>query len=384
MTDTLPTVWDAEPHTLVKHQILERYLQAWLPILTRQAGLLRQQFGNLASREILFVDGFAGPGEYRGGEPGSPVIALKAALNHGQFPMPVQFLFIEHREDRYERLKQVLRPYEERVNQSENIAKVKGRCGDCDLVLNDLLDESDKKQTKFGPALAFLDQFGYGAVSMDLIGRILSFPQCEVFTYLCYKEMNRFITDPHKADALTRAFGGQEWRECIDLPTQKRRDGLLERYKQGLRERANAKYVVSFLMYDKNNLPLYWLLFCTNNLRGLEEMKEAMWHVDKSGDFRFSDHEAAGQLLLLNQSFDQQWLAGEMMRRLSGKTMTVADIKEWVLVETPCYLFKEALRRLESDESVAVVKAPNGRRPSTYLDDLMGDIVLRFEQKRLF
>jgi three-Cys-motif partner protein len=68
MIDSLPTVWPAEPHTLVKHKILRRYVQAWFPILTQQAQNLRRQYGNLDSREILFIDGFAGPGEYEGGE----------------------------------------------------------------------------------------------------------------------------------------------------------------------------------------------------------------------------------------------------------------------------------------------------------------------------
>jgi hypothetical protein len=59
--------------------------------------------------------------------------------------------------------------------------------------------------------------------------------------------------------------------------------GRLEKERKG--RRAEAKFVSSFLMFDKNELPLYWLIFCTNNLRGLEEMKKAMWHVDKTVAF---------------------------------------------------------------------------------------------------
>src|SRR4051812_24238049 len=85
MSDTLPTIWPAEPHTIVKHRILERYLQAWLPILSHQSHLLQQQH-----RQILFIDGFAGPGIYEGGQPGSPVIAVKTALDHSvEFPVPI-------------------------------------------------------------------------------------------------------------------------------------------------------------------------------------------------------------------------------------------------------------------------------------------------------
>jgi len=61
------TIWPIEPHTSAKHQILRKYLDAWLPILGRH------------NSRIVYIDGFAGPGEYSGGEPGSPIIALEAA-----------------------------------------------------------------------------------------------------------------------------------------------------------------------------------------------------------------------------------------------------------------------------------------------------------------
>src|SRR5215475_1669133 len=61
------TIWPIEPHTSAKHQILRNYLDAWLPILGKY------------NRRIVYIDGFSGPGEYAGGEPGSPIIALEAA-----------------------------------------------------------------------------------------------------------------------------------------------------------------------------------------------------------------------------------------------------------------------------------------------------------------
>lgn len=383
MTDTLGTIWDAEPHTLVKHAILRRYLQAWFPILTSQAKLLQKQYGSLRSREILFVDGFAGPGEYTGGEPGSPVIALRAALDHGRsFPMPVQLLFVENNEKRFRHLESVLQPDLERATKSPNIRGASPRLGECDTVLSELLNQCDRTQTTFGPALAFFDQFGYGGVSMDLIRRVLSFPQCEVFTYLNYKDMNRWISDPHKADAFTRAFGGEEWRECIALPEQQRRSSLLDMYKTALRQRAQSKYLVSFMMFDKNDVPLYWLLFCTNNLRGLEEMKRSMWAVDKTGEFRFSDRDNPEQLGLLERCFDQGWLAEEMGLRLAGRTMTVLAIKEFVLAETPCHLFKAALKALESTKAAVAVNQPIGRKPGTFPEAMLEGISLRFADRR--
>jgi three-Cys-motif partner protein len=384
MADTLPTTWAADAHTLAKHAILRRYLEAWFPILTRQASSFARQYGTAPGREILFVDAFAGPGEYTNGNEGSPVIALKAAIDHAAaFPVPVRMLFIEEREDRYRHLQAILAPHIARAVHSRNVRAVEPRHGDCDSVLNALLDEFERKNVSFGPTLAFLDQFGYGAVSMRLISRILKFGQCEVFSYLDYKDMNRWITDPSKAPAFTRAFGGEEWRRAIDLPAQERRKFLLEQYKAALRDpaRGGASYVVYFSMFDRNAQPLYWLVFSTNNLRGLEEMKRAMWSVDNTGEFRFSDEDSPGQLFLFRDRYGDAWLADELAEKLAGKTMTVAQVKEYVLTETPCYLFKGAMKALETHKSrrIAVLKQPAGRKPGTYPDEQLHEIEVRFE-----
>jgi three-Cys-motif partner protein len=338
-----------------------------------------------SNREILFIDGFAGPGEYTNKKAGSPVIALQAGLNHSKsFPIPVRMLFIEKRKDRFQHLQSVLAPLLTKVSKSKNIRAVEPRLGDCDSVLSELLDEYQRKRIAFGPALAFLDQFGYGDVSMKLISRILQFPQCEVFSYLEYKNMNRWIADPDKASAFTRAYGNEEWRGAIELPERERRQFLLAGYKAALKDpkRGGATFVTTFSMFDKNSQPLYWLFFCTNNLRGLEEMKKAMWSVDKTGEFRFSDEDNPDQPTLFSKSYDQSWLADELAKRLAGKTMSAHKLKEYVLTDTPCHLFKTALKSLEigKPKRVAVVKKPSGRKPGTYPDDQLDAIELKFER----
>jgi three-Cys-motif partner protein len=353
-------------------------LQAWFPILSQE----KARFGG-RSREILFIDGFAGPGEYEGGELGSPVLALLAALEHRQeFPIPVRFLFIEQHPERYHHLERVLARYHDQVERSKNVRLAQPDQGECDTVLTEILERHETAGTHFGPALAFLDQFGYAAVSMALVRRILAFPQCEVFLYLDYKDMNRFITDPSKASGFTRTYGGEEWQGAIDLPESERRIFLLEKYKESLRHRGNAKYVCAFSMFDSRNQPLYWLVFCTNHLRGLEEMKKAMWSVDDTGEFRFSDNDNPDQLRLLRDEFDQGWLADHLSLHLAGKTLTVGEIKKYVFCDTPCYLFKEALKLLEVSEParIKVVKAREKRRRGSYPDD---DMEIQFLRRGL-
>lgn len=82
--------WPLEPHTKTKHVILRGYLSAWMPIMSR------------TNRRIVFIDGFAGPGRYAGGDEGSPLIALRTALDHRQRDPGCEFnfLFIEEHPER--------------------------------------------------------------------------------------------------------------------------------------------------------------------------------------------------------------------------------------------------------------------------------------------
>ncbi len=91
MPDPKPTIWDMEPHTETKHEVLRRYLDAWLPIMAQ------------TYPRIIYLDGFAGPGIYSKRELGSPVIAISRAMEHTlarRFRAEIFFAFIEARPDR--------------------------------------------------------------------------------------------------------------------------------------------------------------------------------------------------------------------------------------------------------------------------------------------
>lgn len=94
MTAPKDTIWEIEPHTQAKHEILRRYLGAWFPILGKY------------NQRVVYIDGFCGPGRYKGGEVGSPIIALGEALKHNVRLSNVNFtfLFMDVREDRIEHL----------------------------------------------------------------------------------------------------------------------------------------------------------------------------------------------------------------------------------------------------------------------------------------
>jgi hypothetical protein len=126
-------------------------------------------------------------------------------------------------------------------------------------------------------------------------------------------------------------------------------------------------------MANENDATDYFLFFATNSRKGLQKMKEAMWRVDESGTFRFSDATAgAAQLSLpFTATPDFAALKRDVVKRFAGHVATVADIEEFVLADTPfreTHYKKHVLAELEHDGMVTPVDAKRGRRPGTYGD----------------
>jgi len=240
-----------------------------------------------------------------------------------------------------------------------------------------LLPEKEIELQLFISRKLGLDQSGFSDVSMQLIQRIMSQPQCEVFSYLNWDHMNRFLTDQTKWPSLDRAFGGPEWRPALKLESNERSPFILKTYRTALQEKSESKYIWHFAMCDNSDKLLYWLFFCTNNLKGLEQMKRAMYKADPGGGFRFSDKDNPSQLNLFS-SYQDEMLTQDLATILQGKMLTVSKVKEFILTETPAYLYKAALKILEERELLKVGNAPTGRRKGTFPDKYMDQMQLIF------
>jgi three-Cys-motif partner protein len=373
MSDALRTVWEGSAHTFAKHSILETYLKAWMPIMSRQARKL-----GMLQAELLFVDGFAGPGRYAGGEDGSPILAIELVLSHSHdFHIPISFLFIEQDEKRRNSLNRAIALRNKRMSESQRIKCVKIEGADCEAALNGFMNSRRRANRNIGPAFFFLDQFGFSNVSMKLIHRIMSQPYCEVFSYLNWDHMNRFLTDQAKWASLDRTFGGPEWRPALKLESSERSIYMLKTYKTALGKSGGSKYVWHFAMSDSSDKLLYWLFFSTNNLRGLEEMKRAMCKVDPEGGFRFSDKDNPSQLNLFGDYGDKA-LAQDLSSALRGESLGLPHVREFVLTETPAYKYKTALKMLEDDGLLKVTDTPPKRRRGTFPDKYADEMQLNF------
>jgi three-Cys-motif partner protein len=352
------TLWALEPHTRAKHEILRRYLEAWTAILS---------VGRFPT--IAYVDGFAGPGTYAGGEDGSPLIALNAALQHrDRIPMRTRllFLFIEKDRERAEHLRGLIDGMRLPRNFHTKIVSTEFEEG----FRTYLLDFYAKDGKPLPPTFAFIDPFGWSQTPFELVKTILSFPSCEVLINFMYEEVNRFVSHPDHPATFDRLFGTDRWRRVLGIHDKIARKELLhDLYVNQLREQAGARYVRSFEMRNDKEVTDYFLFFATNNRKGIQKMKEAMWKVDQSGEFRFSDATNPAQLQLFSPQPDFASLERAIRARFASRDVTVDEIEVFVLAETPfreTHFKRNILAELERRSLIAAIDAPATRRRGSF------------------
>ncbi|MEW6363219.1 MAG: three-Cys-motif partner protein TcmP [Acidobacteriota bacterium] len=357
MTTPKETLWELDPHTKAKHQILRRYLSAWFPILSTHY------------RRIIYIDGFAGPGRYKGGEKGSPIIALDVALNHRKsMKGEIVFWFIEERLDRLEHLQQELSgitfpPHFKLITKS----------GKFHERLDEMLESMAVDKKTLAPTFAFIDPFGFSGIPFAQIQRLLSCPRSETLITFMVEAINRFLEHPDGriVQHIMDAFGDPEAGQ-IAKGSGDRVKKLRELYQSKLEQ--VARYVRYFEMRDRQNRTQYYLFFATNHELGHLRMKEAMWKADPDGEFKFSDATNPNQLVLFET--DPTLILIEQLRNeFCRKGMVTGSQIRTFVENNTAYLKKDmtaALRQEEEDRRLRVEPQKldgTKRRANSYPDD---------------
>jgi three-Cys-motif partner protein len=351
MPDKYPTKWKLEPHTAAKHAILRKYLGAWFPKLAWRG-------------RLVFVDGFAGAGEYLDGEPGSPVIALNALLEHrARFDdCEVIFLFIEERRDRYDNLREKVDAIP--VPSNVKLGVLHGTFAD---EVGNVLDKVEGGGHYLAPAFVMVDPFGPKGLPMDLMHRITRHPRSELHISLMYEPITRWRNQPAFENSLDSLYGCGDWRRADEFDPDGRREFLHDLYVQQLKA-GGMEFVRSFEMRDQGNRTEYFLVYATKHLDGLKAMKRAMWAADPLGRFQFSDATDKSQLTLFTTNPDIGQLKSLILTRFGGqKGVRVEDVERFVLVETSFHdghYNRAVLNPMEKAGELYVAESPRKRKGS--------------------
>jgi len=360
MSKITSTIWPIEPHTEAKHLILKRYLDAWLPIITRWNG------------RVLYIDGFAGPGEYIGKKDGSPIIAIKSILEHkANIQSEIKLIFIEADSKRCEFLKQKISALKIPPNISTECY-----CAKFDEFLTSALNDLDEQEKRIAPTLVFIDPFGFTGMPFKLIERIMKNKKCEVFITFMYEEINRFISKKELWNNFIELFGTEEWKKVLPVKDPNMRCNLLhDIYKSQLEKNAKISFVRSFKMKNKMNKTDYFLFFGTNNITGLKKIKEAMWKVDEGGAFQFSDTTYnPSQPMLFEKTPSYYLLKKIILNKFKGKNVNIQELENFIVTETSfreTHYKKNILVPMEKSDppEIEIVKCSPKRRRGTFPPD---------------
>jgi three-Cys-motif partner protein len=359
----LDTLWDARPHTIAKIEILEGYLLAWFQILGRTK----------QSKDLLYVDGFAGPGKYRNHSKGSPIAALVAAksaislLGNNWKAGNIHCVFIEPDKKRFLHLSETIQPFE--GSERLRIHKYKASFVEG---LSQFESESPSLLAGGSPRFIFIDPFGATGVPFSTVKSLLTNQGAEVLINLDADGIVRIFQAQGAANheqLLNEIFGDDSWKEFLssNMPFDKLCYEALKVYKNKLRNLPNVNYVFPFEMRAYRNTLNYFLVFASQHYLGLEKMKEVMKKIDQSGSFCFSDANVQqDHLFRFNEPAEY---SGQLYGHFKGAAVTYKELRDYALNETPFLNPKGMLKDLEDKKLIKVQSDDLGRRQGTFNEE---------------
>ena len=342
------TLWPLDEQTAGKHVLLRHYLDGWFPILSRWNG------------RLLFIDGFAGPGEYEHGQKGSPLVALDCVRSHrreGRLRgVEIVFLFVESTRERAHHLKQLLDAQEPLEHTTFDVLE-----GEFQDHMTSILDRVAQQNAELAPAFVMIDPFGVKGSPMDLIGRVLDNDKSECLISFMYEPIRRFHGQPEFGPHLDELFGTRNWRDCLDMPEGPSKKRFLHDLFRKQLKRHGAKYVLSFELWNQGK-HVYTLYFATNSLKGCDLVKASIWKVDDSGGYAF--HSTVAGIPSLFEP-DTGTLARQLRDEFGAGWTQVEELEAFVMSDKTHFhlghLRRKTLSPLEREGTIEVRRPLGGR-----------------------
>jgi hypothetical protein len=239
--------------------------------------------------------------------------------------------------------------------------------------------------------MAFIDPFGYTDLDLDLMGRILRFPKCELLITYMTGFMSRFCYDAMHEDSIKRTLRidnevlqkvraidriddrNLEWLKLLN-------DGIVgaaTRQADATKTPLGPVYRLSFKLKDKSNNSLYDLAYFTKDLRGIDVMKEAMHRTGRTWNYTFSDYNfAPGQTSILDFTDGRAWLrdaANLVYKNFTGRSLVpFFDVYSFVRDPSVPYAFRKGILGTLEAEGRIVVHRGDARKNS-YPEDCLID-----------
>lgn len=268
-------------HSVAKHEIFERYIDAYIATLTKSH---RQE-----RLKLTIVDGFCGGGRYLlAGEEvdGSPLrmlhaveraqAALASARARG-FRIESDFVFVDENRDHLAFLEDQLRQrgFAERIGST--IRLIHGVFEEqAATIIADIRAKGRAHRSLF-----FLDQYGWSGVKLATIRKImaeLANPEV-VLTFMIDALINLLCEKNSEIRALANLdFNREDVRALIDMKERKGWKRLIQNtVYQHIQKATGAEFYTPFFIHPPESHRDYWLLHLSKHHQAREEMGTVFW-----------------------------------------------------------------------------------------------------------
>jgi three-Cys-motif partner protein len=388
-----------EPHTRLKHAILNAYIPSWA---------MKLLLGGAANR-LAIIDAFAGAGRDTAGNDGSPLIAVKRARevmlevrrrSARTSSAEIHVFAIENNRTRFRQLEQTLAPY--RSAAPDLIHVLPGELSDHVDRIREIVGDA--------PSFYFLDPFGIKGLDAATYSAALRGPRNEIFALFADIGAIRLhgLVTANRADAtsrieailaspglfpeldaaeiesaqaattranealdasapasrahLTRALGSDQWVTAVGhAPAAERPNAFLRLFRQALMA-AGARNVLVVPMRNDIGRHVYALVHASKSVAGLVTMKESVSTGLRSDLLS----EPARAAMSRDLAVDVRALVDAIQRQLASLTVLWAEkdtgLRDLLLAHTGLFQFqmdevktelrqRGILRRIERKEA---------------------------------
>lgn len=353
---TIP--WAIEQQTTVKHQLLRSYMSTWMNILWAQQERVKKP------AHLIYVDGFAGPGEYWKTEEmkekvdGSPIIVGKIANELMKDGRKIDIIAI----DKHKTTVTHLTPLLKGINTKQQAWEVIH--DDFSTGARGLIDKLADQLGRDYPTFFFIDPFGFSDFPMTLLAEILKHERTEVFiTFMTY-DIVRFMDEPGAEKHMLELFGTADYKEHVKHKTTEGRVNFITTlYRRQLLEMAKAKHVIGFRVNTpgQEGRARYFLFHASNHFKALKVMKDAMDSASGQ-EFKYeaigiSENNQLDLFIPAPEALIETQLLGLLQKAPRGK-MEYSKVEEWAYERTAGVSrnIKTALVKLEKEGKVKITR----------------------------
>lgn len=256
--------------------MLFEYLKGFIPILSA------------ASQDepisvLHYVDSHAGRGWYEGGEPGSPIVAMRVGQELHEYlapyrdtPVYLECYNVEHARENFDSLEREIDAVRDRYD-TVGVRNFFGPFQEhSDKILGLILSGQ--------PTFVFIDPFGYRGVELQEVLRFLQRPRSEVFVTFMSDLIGRWMTDKNRDEGMRNVFDTEDWRELIGKQGTTQQKAAVELYARQLmrraRERGGRVYVFPInVAYESRPGDIYHLVHVSRHPKARLVMEGAVNRV---------------------------------------------------------------------------------------------------------